>query len=333
MTLQSSPSDDQGGININREFRQVEVSDGPEYYNNNPWTRLLGRANATEIEIDGKISKAVIDSGAMILMMNKGYCDEHGYEIQSLDRLVPIEGSGGADVPYLGYVEVCIPGIKSFDQDVLMFIGHTITHYHRRVPIQVGSHIIDQVTRCITEEELQSFYQSWKLAYVSTIISKSSQVSDQEFDLKQVKGKVVITKEVKIPAFQTMITEGLMKVMGHQKCIHVLVEPSPKCMTVFVPGNTSELIPRELGITVVLRNLLGRKVTLELHTEVGIVTAANMVPSVQIPNKPDMGENEKIQCMSAQADMSQGTSQRVTESEDILQKIDLSGINSKGAIC
>ena len=39
-------------------------------------------------------------------MMSKGYCDEHGYEIQSLDRLVPIEGSGGADVPYLGYLEV-----------------------------------------------------------------------------------------------------------------------------------------------------------------------------------------------------------------------------------
>ena len=42
----------------------------------------------------------------MILMISKGYCDEHGYEIQQLDRLVPIEGSGGADVLYLDYVEV-----------------------------------------------------------------------------------------------------------------------------------------------------------------------------------------------------------------------------------
>ena len=39
-----------------------------------------------------------------------------------------------------------------------------------------------------------------------------------------------------------------------------------------------------------------------------------------------MGENEKIQCMSVQADLSGGPSQRVTELEDILQKIDLSGI-------
>ena len=83
----------------------------------------------------------------MILMMSRGYCDEHGYEIQTLDHLVLIGGSGGADVPYLSYVEVrmCIPGITSFDRDVLMLISHTTTHYDQRVPIQVGSHIIDQV--------------------------------------------------------------------------------------------------------------------------------------------------------------------------------------------
>ena len=76
-----------------------------------------------------------------------------------------------------------------------MLVSHTTTHYHRRIPTQVGNHIIDQVTTCITEEELQSLSQSWKLAYVSTIISNSSQVSDQEFDLDQVKGKVVRTKK------------------------------------------------------------------------------------------------------------------------------------------
>ena len=39
---------------------------GPECYNPNPWVRILGRANETEVEIDGKVSKALIRSGAMI---------------------------------------------------------------------------------------------------------------------------------------------------------------------------------------------------------------------------------------------------------------------------
>ena len=190
-SLQSSPSNDQGGVNIDGQLRQAEVSTSPEYYNPNPWVRILGRANESEIDIDKKISKALINSGAMISMMSKGYCDEHGYEIQPLDWCIPIEGSGGEYVPYLGYVEVRmqILGISSFDQHVLMLISHTTTHYHKRVPLQVGSQIIDQVTNCITEEELKSLSQSWKLAYVSTVLSKSSQVGDQEFDLDQVKGK------------------------------------------------------------------------------------------------------------------------------------------------
>ena len=157
--LQSSPSDNQGGIHIDEELGPVKVLNGLEYYNPNPWARILGRANETDVEIDGVISKALIDCGAMSSMMSRGYCDEHGYEIQPLDNLVLIEGSGGADIPYLGYVEVRmhIHGIHSFDRNVLMLISHTTTHYHQRVPIQVGSCIIDQVTSCISEDNYNPF--------------------------------------------------------------------------------------------------------------------------------------------------------------------------------
>ena len=89
----------------------------------------MGRVNETDVEIDGIISKALIDSSAMILMMSKDYCYEHGYKIQPLEHLVPIEGSGGASVPYMGYVEVRMhfPGINSFDKDVLILISCTTT--------------------------------------------------------------------------------------------------------------------------------------------------------------------------------------------------------------
>ena len=50
------------------------------------------------------------------LCFSRDYFYEHGYKIQPLEGLVPIEGSWGANVPYLGYVEVrmLIPGISSF---------------------------------------------------------------------------------------------------------------------------------------------------------------------------------------------------------------------------
>ena len=83
--LQSSHSPVQGGISINKQIRKAGVFMGLDYHHPNPWVRLLERVNESEIEIDGIISKALIDSGAMISMMSKGYCDEHGYGIQSLD--------------------------------------------------------------------------------------------------------------------------------------------------------------------------------------------------------------------------------------------------------
>ena len=90
-----------------------------------------------------------------------------------------------------------------------------------------------------------------------------------------------------------MIVKELTKVTGCQKHLYVLVEPSPKCKSIFIPGNTSELIPGGSGVAVVLRNVSGRDVTLKPHTEVGIVTAANTVPSIQILDEQDLGENEK----------------------------------------
>ena len=44
---------------------------GEDYHNPNPWVRLLGRANEAEIEIIEKLGTALIDSGAMILMMSQ----------------------------------------------------------------------------------------------------------------------------------------------------------------------------------------------------------------------------------------------------------------------
>ena len=110
-----------------------------------------------------------------------------------------------------------------------MLVSHTTTRYHKRVSIQVGSRIIDQIVKSLTEEELKSLSQSWKLVYVSTILSKPSQVSDKEFDLDQVKGKAIVTKKVSVPAFQMIIVKGFTRVTGHQIHVHVLVEPSPKC--------------------------------------------------------------------------------------------------------
>ena len=102
----------------------------------------MGRANESEIEIDGKISKTLIDSGAMISMMSKEYCDEHEYEIQPLDQLVAIEGIGWADVPYLATLKLeyafqgLIPLTKMFSCLLVTLLLASIKGYQSKCVVK-----------------------------------------------------------------------------------------------------------------------------------------------------------------------------------------------------
>ena len=136
--------------------------------------------------------------------------------------------------------------------------------------------------------------QSWKVAYVSTIISKAISVSDLEFDLDHVRGRVVTSEEVKIPASQTIVVKGLIMIIGHHKHVHVLVESSPKCVNVFVLGNTFEVRPGMSKIEVVIQNGSRKDVKVKLCTKIGTVTTANIVPTTQVSNDLDGGEQERV---------------------------------------
>ena len=215
-----------------------------------------------------------------------------------------------------------IPGINSFDRDVLMLVSPTTTRYHQRVPIQVGSCVIDQVTSSMSEKELQSLSQSWKTAYVSTTILKAISVSDPNFNLDQVKGSMVISEEVIIPALQITVVKGLTTITGHHKWVHILVESSPKCTNVFIPGNSD--------IEVIIQNRFGRGVELKPGTKIGTVIAANIVAIMQVSNGFDVTGQERVSSMLAQVeslDILRDTSDMGrNDLKDILQKLNLSGM-------
>ena len=74
-----------------------------------------------------------------------------------------IEGSGGVEVPYLGYVEthLKIPEIKAFDQDVLLLIIPNSAHT-QCTPITLGTLHVDMAIRLATEKELKNLNKQWQ---------------------------------------------------------------------------------------------------------------------------------------------------------------------------
>ena len=75
--------------------------------------------------------------------------------IHPLGRLLELEGTRGSAIPYLGYVEVNlqIPGIKGYNEDVLLLVILTMT-YSEKVLVMVRSNIIDRAKGMMTNGEL-----------------------------------------------------------------------------------------------------------------------------------------------------------------------------------
>ena len=171
--------------------------------------------------------------------------------------------------------------------------------------------------------------QSWKVAYVRTVILKATSVSDREFDLDHVRGRVVTSEEVTIPASQTIVVKGLTMITGHHKCVHVLMEPSPKCVSVFILGNTSELKPGKPEVEVVIQTRSEKDVKLKACTEIHTISTANIVPTTHISNDFDVGEKERVSCILAQVEPTDILGETPYESKDpkdILQRLNLFGM-------
>ena len=164
------------------------------------------------------------------------------------------------------------------------------------------------------------------MAYVSTIISKATYVSDPDFDLDNVRGSVVISEEVTIPALQITVVKRLTTITGHHKCIHVFMEFSHKCMNVFILRNTSELKPGNFDIEVIIQNRSGRDMKLKTSTKIGTVIAANIVLTTQVSNDFNVNGQERVSSMLAQVESTnilRETSDVSNDLKDILQKLNL----------
>ena len=90
-------------------------------------------------------------------------------EPKQLQSILQIEGSGGLEVPYLGYMEVHlkIPEVKAFDQDVLSLIIPDSAHT-QYTPITLGTLHINMAIRLATEKELKNLNKQWQRSLAAT---------------------------------------------------------------------------------------------------------------------------------------------------------------------
>ena len=112
--------------------------------------------------MDGCKVTALVDLGAQVSTISARLCKELDFKIQPLGWLLELEGTGGAAIPYLRFVEVNfqIPRVRRYNEDVLLLAIPTMT-YSERVLVVVGSKIIDKTLSCMTAGELAKATATW----------------------------------------------------------------------------------------------------------------------------------------------------------------------------
>ena len=95
--------------------------------------------------------------------------------------MLQIEGTGGGNVPYKGYVETLleIPEIPDFREYVLMLVIED-SEYGDRVPIQLGTLHIDLILEKATPDQLKTLGRAYQCGEVGRQVQAKGAMKLQE---------------------------------------------------------------------------------------------------------------------------------------------------------
>ena len=250
-----------------------------------------------------------------------------GLEIFELENFLPLEPTGGGEVPYLGYVELQleVPEIKAFKEDILALVLPN-SRYGKLVPFTMGTIHIDRVLDTASEEELRKLSRTWQRGKVGGILAqKSATLKPSDiggFSLDTVQGDVKLTQKIELQPFETRHVTGLSKVVGHELRVNVITEPNERYTSgaVMTKASLTMLKPGSSKVGCTLKNQTGRAVTIPARTPIAKLAAANVVPGMLAPKtrgKKSKGDQQK------QAPRPKVSPEKLTE---LFAKLDLSGI-------
>ena len=189
---------------------------------NNPWPKLIGRANEDQIMINWHPVTALLDTGSQVTHVSEAFCQANNFQIYPLDKLVEIEGTGGDLIKYIGYIEatLILPlGTHSFETEALLLVLPS-TEYQQRVPMAIGTTITDMAVEYISKFKPGNLSKSWKAVCCATQSKRLVQAQPEN------KFLVRTTRSVTLPPFSTTTIKGSTKLRSHGMRLNLIAEPS-----------------------------------------------------------------------------------------------------------
>ena len=106
---------------------QLETSP-VHFLNPDPIACLVGHSNEAQVIMDRQRMITLIYSGAQVSSISSQFCKELTLWIQSLGRLLDLEGTGDSTIPHIAFVQINLQilGIKNYNADVASYTNHNL---------------------------------------------------------------------------------------------------------------------------------------------------------------------------------------------------------------
>ena len=166
-----------------------------------------------------------------------------GLEVHKLDSMLTVEGAGGHQLPYLGYVEVDLY-LKEMEEPVQRAIMLVVpdTAYHQRVPVLIGTNILGNL------KQVQDGDPAWNVALAS--LAKHRAIVNTSEPL----GFLRTIKPLVVPPRSCVVIQGRTRVQALSQRISVCLEEAKEqslprgvvvspCVLTLLPGTSSSKLP------------------------------------------------------------------------------------------
>ena len=168
-------------------------------------------------------------------------------------------------------------GSHSFETEALLLVLPS-TDYQQRVPVAIGTTITDMAVEYIGKFKPENLSKSWKAVYCATQSKWLVQAQPEN------KFLIRTTKSVTLPPFSTTTIRGCTKLRSHGMRLNLIAEPS-NCTqlpaSVQCTPTYCTLEPGSNRVSVGVKNISSRAITIPSRVVVGRLKQARMVPNDQ----------------------------------------------------
>ena len=264
-----------------------------------PTCDLLGHPNEAEVIVGGVRCTALVDTGSMVTSIGETFYKEHledKYPLMQISDLLKVEGAGGHQLSYSGYVEldISVPEHSPSPLWVPALVAPA-TAYNSRVPLIVGTNIIKHLQSCKQDDV-------WSSA-INAITAQQSIPEDVA---------VYCCRQMVIPPYGTVNFRGRI---GAQTGIKTgVLEPATS-----LPGGImlfqAVVSPDEANrVQVVLKNVTARSMEIPRRQRVAVLQQSTVLePSQSSPQLEPQVEESGIPVHLDESCVSEGEKEQVQQ--------------------